>query len=148
MNKPHYCVVVVEARPYFALVESPTIVTGASCFCYSCWNVVMYAFIHHAMFSSITVFTFALAEVMLVLRISEQLVAEGKTATQRDIFYRLKSLFPVFKTPDQVNDAIVAAAKFLNTPRYTLGFICSSRGAAAGSLIIEVRLLHCDSTRD
>lgn len=49
---------------------------------------------------------------------------------------RLKTL-DIFKSPDQVNQAIQDVASMLQVPSMLLGFSCASRGAVYGPLLVK-----------
>ena len=77
----------------------------------------------------------SLTRIYKVLEIAHELVRSGRTATQRDIYYRLKCE-EVFKTPQDVNEAIQDVVAILLVPRSALGITCSSKGAVAGRLLL------------
>ncbi len=49
---------------------------------------------------------------------------------------RLKTL-DIFKTPEQVNQAIQDVASIVQVPSMLLGFSCASRGAVYGPLLVR-----------
>ncbi|KAI5067860.1 hypothetical protein GOP47_0016205 [Adiantum capillus-veneris] len=83
-------------------------------------------------------FTKAFVRVWMVLRISYQLLEEGKQATQRELFYRLLSESPgFFKCQQQVNDTIQDVVAVLKCSRNSLGILASSKGSVTGRLLIQ-----------
>ena len=77
----------------------------------------------------------SLTRIFKILEVAHELVRTGRSATQRDLYYRLKDE-SVFKTPRDVNEAIQDVVAALLVPRSALGIHCSSRGAVAGRLLL------------
>lgn len=71
-----------------------------------------------------------------ILEVAHELVRSGRTATQREIYYRLKCP-DVFRTAADVNEAIQDVVAVLMVPRSALGIQCSSKGAVAGRLLLH-----------
>ncbi|KAG2447509.1 hypothetical protein HYH02_007434 [Chlamydomonas schloesseri] len=75
----------------------------------------------------------AYARVVVVLDAVHNLLRQGRTATQRDLYYTLLRP-PLFVGLRDVNAAVADAAALLAVPRAGLGLTCAGRGAVAGCL--------------
>ncbi|KAG2425773.1 hypothetical protein HXX76_013398 [Chlamydomonas incerta] len=75
----------------------------------------------------------AYARVLVVLDAVHNLLRQGRTATQRDLYYTLLRP-PLFAAPRDVAAAVADAAALLGVPRGGLGLTCCGRGAVAGCL--------------
>ncbi|KAF8066174.1 SPO11-2 [Scenedesmus sp. PABB004] len=76
--------------------------------------------------------------VLALLDVVHGLLAGGRSATQRDIYYTLLGP-PYFAAPRHVTSAITAALGLLRVPRASLGIAAASKGAVAGRLLLRPR---------
>jgi DNA topoisomerase VI subunit A len=75
-----------------------------------------------------------LASLLKVLRSSYELLARGKHATSRELYY-LHATF--FSDQSEANAAVVRAASTLNVPRHGLGIVAAGRGWYHGCLRVR-----------
>ncbi|CAM9372082.1 unnamed protein product [Chrysoparadoxa australica] len=69
--------------------------------------------------------------VILVLSFSARILKQGKTATQRELYYYYNQ---IFTDQREANGAIQLACAMLEEPRHALGLVASSRGYYHGRL--------------
>lgn len=75
------------------------------------------------------------ARALAVMRSCHQLVSTRSTITQRSLWYHLKTN-PMFHSTSHISEAIQDIVSLLLVPRSLLGIVPSSKGLAAGSLVI------------
>ncbi|EFN54164.1 hypothetical protein CHLNCDRAFT_135583 [Chlorella variabilis] len=78
----------------------------------------------------------AVARLWVLLEAVHEMLLAGLQATQRELWYRFKTL-EVFRSPRDVGEAIQDAVGMLQVPRSALGITASSKGLVAGRLVVH-----------
>ncbi|KAL4426524.1 hypothetical protein ABPG77_008382 [Micractinium sp. CCAP 211/92] len=78
------------------------------------------------------------ARLWVLLGAVHAMLLSGEQATQRELWYRFKTL-EVFRSPRDVNEAIQDAVSMLQVPRSALAITASSKGLVGGRLVIHNR---------
>ncbi|PRW59963.1 Meiotic recombination SPO11-2 [Chlorella sorokiniana] len=78
------------------------------------------------------------ARLWVLLSLVHDQLMRGEQATQRELWYKLKTC-EVFRSPRDVGEAVQDAISLLQVPRSALGITASSKGLVAGRLVIHDR---------
>lgn len=70
--------------------------------------------------------------IWLILQTAHALLAENKTATQRDVYY----LHPFFKGQNEADEAILDAGSILGIPRGSMNIVAATKGCFTGDISI------------
>ncbi|KAI7841933.1 hypothetical protein COHA_004460 [Chlorella ohadii] len=76
------------------------------------------------------------ARLWILLSLVHDQLVRGEQATQRELWYKLKTC-EVFRSPRDVGEAVQDAISLLQVPRSALGITASSKGLVAGRLVIH-----------